>query len=249
MSSRRQEHQCRKERVLGIVVNEYIQTINPISSGYIAKKYHLDVSSATIRNILAELEGDGFLMHPHTSAGRVPTGEGYRYYVDYLMHGEIEAEENLREYCIQEIAPEKYLDYMYCFLEGDGDDSSGYIKNGNDVDTCLAEVGINTAELEVCITETDEEYGVTEALNGEATYPVFDIETELNDEYGVQGSPTLVINGVVISSSRDPQSYLDSICSAFTDAPEVCETAELSSEPPSAYFGWGVTGATSAGSC
>ena len=45
----------------------------------------MDLSPATIRNILAELEHEGFLTHPHTSAGRVPTQDGYRYYVDYLM--------------------------------------------------------------------------------------------------------------------------------------------------------------------
>lgn len=75
----------RKDYILGIVVNEYIQNICPVSSGFITKKYTMDVSSATVRNILAELENDGLLTHPHTSAGRVPTEEGYRYYVDYLM--------------------------------------------------------------------------------------------------------------------------------------------------------------------
>ena len=75
----------RKDRILGIVVNEYIQTVTPVSSGYIAKRYIRDLSPATIRNILAELEERGFLTHPHTSAGRVPTQDGYRYYVDNLM--------------------------------------------------------------------------------------------------------------------------------------------------------------------
>jgi len=76
----------RKDAVLGIVVNEYIKSVTPVSSGYIVKEYLLDLSSATVRNILAELEKEGYLMHPHTSAGRVPTEEGYRYYVDNLMH-------------------------------------------------------------------------------------------------------------------------------------------------------------------
>lgn len=86
MVPRRSDNQQRKERILGIVVNEYVQTVSPVSSGYIAEKYHLDLSSATIRNILAELEDDGFLTHPHTSAGRMPTQNGYRYYVDHLMN-------------------------------------------------------------------------------------------------------------------------------------------------------------------
>ena len=86
MTSTRVDSQQRKERLLGIVVNEYIQTISPVSSGHIAQKYGLDVSPATIRNILAELEEEGFLTHPHTSAGRMPTQDGYRYYVDHLMY-------------------------------------------------------------------------------------------------------------------------------------------------------------------
>lgn len=85
MHYRRENTQDRKERILGIVVNEYIQAVNPISSGYITKKYRLNVSPATVRNILAELESDGLLTHPHTSAGRIPTERGYRYYVDNLM--------------------------------------------------------------------------------------------------------------------------------------------------------------------
>jgi len=86
MTAQKTSYQYRKDLVLGIVVNEYIKTIMPVSSGYITKSYLPDLSSATIRNILAELESDGYLTHPHTSAGRVPTQEGYRYYVDNLMN-------------------------------------------------------------------------------------------------------------------------------------------------------------------
>src|SRR3990167_5524478 len=85
MNAMRSEYQFRKDKILGIVVNEYIKTVNPVSSGLIAQEHPLEISSATIRNILAELEEDGFLTHPHTSAGRVPTEKGYRYYVDNLM--------------------------------------------------------------------------------------------------------------------------------------------------------------------
>jgi transcriptional regulator of heat shock response len=86
MTLRRSDHQYRKDTVLGIVVNEYIRSVTPISSGHIAQGYPLDLSPASIRHILSELEQDGFLTHPHTSAGRIPTQDGYRYYVDHLMH-------------------------------------------------------------------------------------------------------------------------------------------------------------------
>ncbi|MBF0485556.1 MAG: hypothetical protein HQL16_03470 [Candidatus Omnitrophica bacterium] len=82
----RNNAQHRKDAVLGLVVRHYIQTVSPVSSAFIADEYEEEVSSATIRNILAELESDGYLTHPHTSAGRLPTERGYRYYVDFLMH-------------------------------------------------------------------------------------------------------------------------------------------------------------------
>ena len=64
---------------------DYINTAEPVGSRTIAKKYNLGVSSATIRNEMADLEELGLIEQPHTSAGRVPSDKGYRYYVDYLM--------------------------------------------------------------------------------------------------------------------------------------------------------------------
>ncbi|MBF0483861.1 MAG: HrcA family transcriptional regulator, partial [Candidatus Omnitrophica bacterium] len=78
MTNKQNEIHTRKDRVLGVTVEEYIRTVVPVSSSYIAEHHFYDLSSATIRNILAELEEDGFLTHPHTSAGRVPTQKGYR---------------------------------------------------------------------------------------------------------------------------------------------------------------------------
>src|SRR6266542_4430612 len=74
----------RKARLLRAVVHEFIQTAEPVGSKALAERYSLGISSATIRNELATLEEQGFLSHPHTSAGRVPTDQGYRYYVDSL---------------------------------------------------------------------------------------------------------------------------------------------------------------------
>jgi heat-inducible transcriptional repressor len=80
------ELRARKDQILGITVTHYIKTVNPVSSSFIATSSLLDLSSATIRNILSELEEDGLLTHPHTSAGRIPTEQGYRYYVDHLLN-------------------------------------------------------------------------------------------------------------------------------------------------------------------
>ncbi|MFX4263376.1 heat-inducible transcriptional repressor HrcA [Pelotomaculum propionicicum] len=75
----------RKQKVLLAIVQDFIATAEPVGSRTIAKKYGLGVSPATIRNEMADLEEMGYIEQPHTSAGRVPSVRGYRYYVDYLM--------------------------------------------------------------------------------------------------------------------------------------------------------------------
>ncbi|HEX7091632.1 MAG TPA: heat-inducible transcriptional repressor HrcA [Longimicrobiales bacterium] len=75
----------RERRVLEAVIRTYVETAEPAGSRVVAKKFALGVSPATVRNTMADLEEKGFLYHPHTSAGRVPTDLAYRYYVDTLM--------------------------------------------------------------------------------------------------------------------------------------------------------------------
>jgi heat-inducible transcriptional repressor len=75
----------RNKRVLQAVIDSYIASGAPIGSTVLVKKYDFHVSSATLRNIMAELEELGYLTHPHTSAGRIPTDLGYRYYIDSLI--------------------------------------------------------------------------------------------------------------------------------------------------------------------
>jgi len=85
MTAKHSDIQLRKDRILAIVIGRYIKTVSPVGSQYITDEHNLDVSPATVRNILADLEEEGYLTHPHTSAGRMPTQQGYRYYVDHLM--------------------------------------------------------------------------------------------------------------------------------------------------------------------
>ena len=75
----------RSKKVLCAVIQNYINYPDPVGSRTVAKKYSFGLSPATIRNIMADLEDMGFLTHPHTSAGRVPTDRGYRFYVDSLI--------------------------------------------------------------------------------------------------------------------------------------------------------------------
>ena len=76
----------RSRRILYAVVTEYIATGEPVGSRKLGRRYGFDVSAATIRNELADLEDQGYLTQPHTSAGRVPTDQGFRAFVDALVH-------------------------------------------------------------------------------------------------------------------------------------------------------------------
>ncbi len=90
----------RDQQVLEAVVTDYIQTGEPVGSRIVAKRYGLNVSSATIRNVMSDLEEMGFLHQPHTSAGRVPTEKGLRFYLDSIMCSralEREAKDQIRK--------------------------------------------------------------------------------------------------------------------------------------------------------
>jgi heat-inducible transcriptional repressor len=75
----------REQQILHAVVHSYITTAEPVGSRTLVKRFNLDVSAATVRNTMADLEERGYLEQVHTSSGRVPTRSGYRYYIDYLM--------------------------------------------------------------------------------------------------------------------------------------------------------------------
>lgn len=86
----------RQEVILKAIVEEYIDSALPISSSEILNKYNLDISSATVRNEMVELEKNGLITKPYLSSGRIPTGKGYRYYVDKLMNEEVLSENELK---------------------------------------------------------------------------------------------------------------------------------------------------------
>src|SRR6185503_3642349 len=75
----------REREVLRAVIQEYIASGEPVGSSQLARKSEFEVSSATVRNVMGDLEALGFLEKPHTSAGRVPTDRGYRFYCDTLL--------------------------------------------------------------------------------------------------------------------------------------------------------------------
>jgi protein-disulfide isomerase len=159
-------------------------------------------------------------------------------FVDYLMHGEKEMDENLNQYCIQKEQPEKLFAYLDCFLKTEESKS------------CMEQTGVDSAKIDSCIEATDQEYKVTEKFNSkdQGNYPPFDVNKEANEKYEVGGSPTLVINGEKLQPSRTPNALLATICSGFENKPAECDQ-QLSSSSPSPGFGTAQSGADSSASC
>lgn len=75
----------RSRKILEAIIEDYIEAAEPVGSRAVTRRHHLELSPATVRNVMADLEEMGFLISPHTSAGRIPTEKGYRFYVDSLL--------------------------------------------------------------------------------------------------------------------------------------------------------------------
>lgn len=153
------------------------------------------------------------------------------YFVNYIMHEKIEIDENLTQYCIQKEQTEKYNEYLSCFVK-DGDSEN-----------CLLSAEINKAQLDSCVNNTDEQFSIYSQYQDRSTwlngnFPKFDVHDDLNQQYGVGGSPTIVINDQVLSflRTRSPEAFKQAICGAFTSAPEECSQV-LSDTAFSSGFG------------
>jgi len=171
-------------------------------------------------------------------------------FVNYSMHNDVtkndrkELDENLRQYCIQKNQPTKLSAYLTCFLKkGQGTETS-----------CMATAGVNAVQVKSCMAQADTQFNVTKDFNDQNSYqgnfPIFEVNKDDNVKYGVQGSPTLVINGVQADAQRDPASILKTICSGFTNPPKECSTA-LATTAGAPGFGEGAAagGSTSGAAC
>jgi|GEM_PF-587375 len=150
-------------------------------------------------------------------------------WVDYIMHGKKEIDENNVQYCIQKEQPGKYIEFAQCFTQS------------GDSPACQEQIGIDEAKLQACITATDEEFKITELYDDQGTwsggkYPQYPVYTAENSQFGVQGSPTLVINGQKVSVARAPEAVKQAICDAFNTPPAECD-AELPTGQATAGFG------------
>ncbi len=160
-------------------------------------------------------------------------------FVDYAMHEKKEIDEQIRQYCINKEQAPKFIPYLECFLKA-GDNAA-----------CLKEQGVDEKKLAACVTNTDKQFKISESYNNKdswgSQFPPFAIHQAENTKYGVQGSPTLVINGEQVESGRDSASLAKVVCGAFTDgkAPKECSNT-FASATPAPGFGTGTQAAGSA---
>ncbi len=153
------------------------------------------------------------------------------YFVNYAMHEKQEVDENTLQYCIQKEQNNKFADYLTCFIDK------------NESAKCLDKVGVDKTKLNACISATDKEFGITAKYDDKASwlngrFPIYPVHEELNTKYGVQGSPTIVINDTVIDlADRSPEAFKTAICNAFNNAPEECKTT-LDKTSPQPGPGW-----------
>jgi protein-disulfide isomerase len=152
-------------------------------------------------------------------------------FVSYAMHGKAEVDDNTTEYCIQKEQNDKYLTFLKCFTASANGDTQG----------CLDQAGINKAKLASCVAATDKQFQITAEYNNQShwlsgQFPLYNVNKDENDKYGVQGSPTLVINGTQVEVARSPEAIKQAICNAFKNPPADCQKT-LSTAQASPGFG------------
>lgn len=135
-------------------------------------------------------------------------------FVQYIMHGQKEADENVKQHCIQEEQNDKYITYLKCFLDKEWKWES-----------CIKESKLDEKKLKSCIDKTKKDFKVDELMADKSKqYPDFGINKEMALKAWVQGSPTFVVNWIKIEDIwRDAKSYADAICSTFKTKPKECE--------------------------
>ncbi|HDR53206.1 MAG TPA: hypothetical protein ENN60_00815 [archaeon] len=165
-------------------------------------------------------------------------------FCNYIMHGQTEIVENNHLYCIQRDQPEVFTEYVRCFVEA-----------GNSAG-CFDEVGVNTDTLNTCLVEIDNTYAITELFENQSTwyngrYPMYLVDETLNSQYGIGGSPSLVVNGMVVPAARSAEALKQTICMAFIEAPDACNQV-LNTATENAGLGpvgAGTSSTTSAAEC
>ncbi|MFH2106756.1 MAG: hypothetical protein ABII22_05845 [Candidatus Micrarchaeota archaeon] len=138
-------------------------------------------------------------------------------FVSYAMHGKKEIDANNDMYCIQKEENAKFTPYLRCFVES-GDSAA-----------CIASTGVDSAKISSCVASVDAQYQTTVNFDDQSKwlsgrYPLYLVHEVENDQFGVQGSPTFILNGNEVQVSRTSESIKQAICSSFTTPPPECDT-------------------------
>jgi len=151
-------------------------------------------------------------------------------FTHFTLHGEKEDTENFRQICIRQEQPTKFLAYLQCTLNSTDPNSPA------DPTACMNKLSINVAGVNSCIKSKAADY--------------YKVDSDLSQSYGVQGSPTLVINGVQANVARSPAAILEAVCAAYNNAPSECST-QLPTAQASAGFGYSASSSsdTAAAQC
>lgn len=108
----------RQQKILEAIVKEYVNTAQPVSSGFLTEKYKFNISPATIRAEMKKLEEEGYLHQLHTSAGRIPTDKGYRFFINSLMESQKELTLREQEFLRQGLSVDKETDRLMPKIAG-----------------------------------------------------------------------------------------------------------------------------------
>jgi heat-inducible transcriptional repressor len=206
----------RSSRILATVVREYINTGEPVASVAVARRGALGVSSATVRTILSQLEEQGFVHQPHTSAGRIPTDRGYRFYVDLLLEQRRpsrsnEVETKLRREAGGDPLPDDVLAQVSHLLSEESH-HVGFALSPPRADARLSSVEfISLAASKVMV--------VIVAFGGQVMQKVVDIGEPLEPEElrraaefvnrEFHGMPLLQVRDAMIARLREERSFVD----------------------------------------
>ncbi|MEK6885588.1 MAG: thioredoxin domain-containing protein [Nanoarchaeota archaeon] len=149
-------------------------------------------------------------------------------FVHYVLHGDKETQENYRQICIREEQSDKFWKYVKCTLNSTSSSVPA------DVTKCMTNNGISVTKVDDCIKNR--------------AAALYQVDSDLSQQYGVQGSPTLIINGAESNAGRNAASYLTGVCNAFNTEPSECSKT-LPTTNPSPGFGYGSDSSDVAASC
>lgn len=165
----------RKEKILDAIIRNYLETGEPVGSRTISKYTDLNLSSATIRNEMADLEELGYIIQPHTSAGRIPSDKGYRFYVDHLMQEKDREVTEMKEFVIEKTEKMEQVLKQVAKL----------LANNTNYATLVSAPAYNTNKIKfIQLSNVDDEHilAVIVMNNNMVKNQMIDVESSLDNE-------------------------------------------------------------------